>query len=867
MAEATYNIVTKVSVDNSGFKKGVNEAQKSSKKLSSSINKIIQGFGKNGLSGAIASAGLALGGIGVAVNTAIKGFQAISKAIGECTNAYKNQLVVERALDTAISNSPFVSGSASKSLKEFASEMQRTSNLGDEEIIPMMTQLVATGRSEAEVMQIIKTASDMASSGAMSFDTAVTQLNATLNGNIGRLGQQNAELKGLTDEELKSGKAVEILAEKYKGLSQATIDTSKQLQNIKGDFKEALGQFTLPTSDMWNKFWTGFYTKGIEAINKINDAMDKGIVGKGIAGALETELKKISDARQRRLYSEDEIHLLSDDQLKALRGYLESLKKLNKEQEVLLQVAKDETESRVYLSKLYEEMDREEAERQKTIEAQKEAENKIVKLKEEYLKKIAEQEAKWKNIEAVTGKAVENEEKIKFYQDSLVDLMTKAGGQITTNNQLYKDQLAIIESLYVAEKKDKVDLSAWEDKLLQQQIDRFQIMKENELKGTDNAQKQYEIEHKYGQMIFNLKMEQLEREKELELTKVENTENVEEARLKILEYYAEQERILRLQNAKIVKEQNAEIKNSWTSALQDMLAKTNPILSKIGSMFVNLGKQIAGIFKKFIMSIGKIDLDDAMTNLLKFEDGILTFFVETLPKLPQFFESALQSISVLLANIKLTIGTSRVKKLITDLIKALMKYLPDIIKTGIEIAKILIQGISQGISENKGAILEIFAMITNFIISIMPDLILAIIKAIPTILAGLIGAVGSVILEIAKWIVNKIIDGINVMLDAISSIWTWIPGTSGIPHIPHFANGTDNAQRGLALVGEAGPELVDFRGGEKVYNNADTKKILSGGNGGNVFNVTFENTVDTTAFAMMKQLKTYQRNLAFNGVL
>jgi hypothetical protein len=47
----------------------------------------------------------------------------------------------------------------------------------------------------------------------ISLDTAITQLNATLNGNIGRLGQQNAELKDLSAEELRSGKAIDILGE------------------------------------------------------------------------------------------------------------------------------------------------------------------------------------------------------------------------------------------------------------------------------------------------------------------------------------------------------------------------------------------------------------------------------------------------------------------------------------------------------------------------------------------------------------------------------------------------------------------------------------------------------------------------------
>ena len=81
-----------------------------------------------------------------------------------------------------------------------------------------------------------------------------------------------------------------------------------------------------------------------------------------------------------------------------------------------------------------------------------------------------------------------------------------------------------------------------------------------------------------------------------------------------------------------------------------------------------------------------------------------------------------------------------------------------------------------------------------------------------------------------------------------------------------YASGTDNATAGLHLVGEAGPELVRFRGGEQVMNARDTQNLIAGNNS-NTFNVTFNNTKDTTAFAMMSQLKQYNRNLAFNGIL
>lgn len=82
-----------------------------------------------------------------------------------------------------------------------------------------------------------------------------------------------------------------------------------------------------------------------------------------------------------------------------------------------------------------------------------------------------------------------------------------------------------------------------------------------------------------------------------------------------------------------------------------------------------------------------------------------------------------------------------------------------------------------------------------------------------------------------------------------------------------YATGTENARRGIHLVGEAGPELVQFKGGERVFSNRDTMSMIAGGNPSNNFNVTFNNLQDTSAFAMMSQLKQYQREMAFNAVI
>lgn len=47
------------------------------------------------------------------------------------------------------------------------------------------------------------------------------------------------------------------------------------------------------------------------------------------------------------------------------------------------------------------------------------------------------------------------------------------------------------------------------------------------------------------------------------------------------------------------------------------------------------------------------------------------------------------------------------------------------------------------------------------------------------------------------------------------------------PAVPQHANGTNSAAPGLALVGERGPELVTFNGGEKVFTNSATQNLVS----------------------------------------
>lgn len=68
------------------------------------------------------------------------------------------------------------------------------------------------------------------------------------------------------------------------------------------------------------------------------------------------------------------------------------------------------------------------------------------------------------------------------------------------------------------------------------------------------------------------------------------------------------------------------------------------------------------------------------------------------------------------------------------------------------------------------------------------------------------------------------------LTSAMGSITSTTTGTMSRANstVPRYATGTRNARGGMALVGENGPELVNLRGGERIYTNGQTRSLLGG---------------------------------------
>jgi hypothetical protein len=201
-----------------------------------------------------------------------------------------------------------------------------------------------------------------------------------------------------------------------------------------------------------------------------------------------------------------------------------------------------------------------------------------------------------------------------------------------------------------------------------------------------------------------------------------------------------------------------------------------------------------------------------------------------------------------------------------------------------------------------GSVVDLILSLITALVPKLPEIILAVItkivETIPKIINEIVGKIGSVISDIFQkiftaefWqnVFGKIGEGFQKIFDSLgkgleeaftkggygkNSTGSTVGDLAVDLLVPFgfmrhfFADGTNNAPSGLAVVGEAGPELVKFRGGEQVINNRNTQKVLAGMNGNtNNFNVTFNNLQDTSAYAMMNQLKQYNRQMAINGIL
>lgn len=430
-------------VDESGLDKGLKSVKGKVNNLgkdTKGLNALKTAFNETGgaaagftskLGGVASSGGVAAAAITAAVMAAKKYIETLKEA----NEAYKVQEKAEKALSKAAENNPYLNGEGVERLKDFAGEIQKVSNYGDEATIDIMAQLAATGRSEAEIMKIMAAAADYAAAKHIDLKTAAETLNSTYSGMAGTMGRQIAEIKDLTDEQLKNGDAIDLIAKKYKGFAADAVDSGTQAKNAFGDFMESVGKMANPMFEGLNQRSKSFWESMTEQMNKFNDALETASRKWGIGGihravnegvdVINTTYTNSSTGEQKR-----GADFQTTEYLKWLKEELEWREKLTAEEQAALFEINLELKQRERLAKYEKEQAEAEAKKNEENKRQAEAE----KTANDYAaasNKALQEKLKLLEVEAkAKGESVDAQDVYNAYLQSYVDLLTKTNGTI-----------------------------------------------------------------------------------------------------------------------------------------------------------------------------------------------------------------------------------------------------------------------------------------------------------------------------------------------------------------------------------------------------------------------------------------------------
>jgi len=476
-------------IDNTNLDKGlkdvknkVNNVAKDIDKGSKSTNALKAAFKETGgvasdfasqMGNIASSAGPVAAGI-VAGIAALKKYIAV---LSEANEAYKVQEKAERALQKAVENNPYLQRESVERLKEYASKLQEVSNFGDEGTIDVMAQLASTGRTEAEIMKIIGVAADYAVAKHVDLKTAAETLNATYNGISGTIGRQIDEIKELTDEQLKNGEAIDLLANKYKGFAEEATDSGTQAKNSFGDFMESVGKMAHPTFEALNKnaklFWESLTAK-LSGFNNWLESLSRkwGGIRREVDSAIGEVLKWTEDEKTGEI--KYRVTSANSEQLEWLKEEIKLRGNLNEKEQAALDTVEAELAARERKAK----WEAEEAEKELKRAIEEAKKNDVAKQTNTRSgstrkEKTADDYARESNKQLqeslyalelkakLEGKEVSVQDRYNVYLNSYIDLLTKTNGLIKEGYPVEQKRL---EQLQEAEKAVK-DATDAEEKL------------------------------------------------------------------------------------------------------------------------------------------------------------------------------------------------------------------------------------------------------------------------------------------------------------------------------------------------------------------------------------------------------------------
>jgi len=193
-----------------------------------------------------------VGGVTVAnlASSAIIGTaNAIKDFVTGSINAAIEQENAINKMNQALKASGDFSFRASADFLNFASKMQQVSIYGDEVVVSQIAVAKSFGASNEQAKQLVQAAANLSATFGGSLESNVEKLGKTFSGSAGRLAQYIPELKNLTEAQLKSGDAFDVVNSKFAGAASNELNTYQgkvtSAANAFSDLQEEMGRFVI----------------------------------------------------------------------------------------------------------------------------------------------------------------------------------------------------------------------------------------------------------------------------------------------------------------------------------------------------------------------------------------------------------------------------------------------------------------------------------------------------------------------------------------------------------------------------------------------------------------------------------------------
>lgn len=238
---------------------------------------------------------------------AVKGaIDSVTASMNEMSNAYNFQVEQETKLETVMKNHMKASTAQIQSVKDYASELQKSGIYGDEMILQGAQEL-ATYVEDPEVLkQLMPTLNSMLAQGvgmnatSRDMQSYATMLGKVMQGQVGGMSKRGYKFTEAEEEILKTGTELQKLqvlqnnvlgnfGDMNKALAQTPQGQIIQLNNNLGDLKEQVGKALIPYQQLfsistmnWKIRW---YETLIKALNFIQDHIKQVMIAVAALGA------------------------------------------------------------------------------------------------------------------------------------------------------------------------------------------------------------------------------------------------------------------------------------------------------------------------------------------------------------------------------------------------------------------------------------------------------------------------------------------------------------------------------------------------------------------------------------------------------